>query len=282
MNTSAEIQPVDYLILGHITRDITPDGPRLGGTAAFSALLAKRLGVEVGLVTSTGPGLNLNPLSGIPMVNVPARQSTTFENRYILSGRMQIIHQLAEPLKYDHIPRPWRSARLVHLAPVAGEINPWLIDRFPASSLGCTLQGWLRQWDSSGSIRAKPLPASFSSAPPGSAAVLSREDIGGEEQDIDRLIPLFAHLVVTKGKAGADIYAGGKILPVDTTPQEETDPTGAGDIFAAAFFISLFLEGTPLLDAAQRATSLAAKSVRRVGIAGVPNTMELVNMHEVQ
>jgi len=280
MNICAEIPPVDYLILGHITRDITPNGSRLGGTAAFSALLAKRLGIEIGLVTSTGPGLNLNPLSGIPMVNVSAGQSTTFENRYILSGRRQIIHQLAEPLKYDHIPRPWRSARLVHLAPVAGEIHPCLIDRFPNSCLGFTLQGWLRHRDSSGSVHAKPLPASFSAAPPGSAAVLSREDIGAES--IDRLIPLFPHLVVTKGKAGADIYTGGKIIPVHTTPLEETDPTGAGDIFAAAFFIRLFLQGTPLLDAAQWATSLAAKSVRRAGIAGVPNTMELRNMHEVQ
>ena len=48
------IEPVDYLIIGHITRDLTPDGPHLGGTVTYSALMAQALGLRVGIVTSRG------------------------------------------------------------------------------------------------------------------------------------------------------------------------------------------------------------------------------------
>ena len=45
----APIEPVDYLIIGHITLDLTPDGPRLGGTVTYSALMAQALGLRVGI-----------------------------------------------------------------------------------------------------------------------------------------------------------------------------------------------------------------------------------------
>ncbi len=38
--------PPDYLIMGHITRDLLEDGSRLGGTAVYSSLLAQRLGLN--------------------------------------------------------------------------------------------------------------------------------------------------------------------------------------------------------------------------------------------
>ena len=30
------LEPVDYLVIGHLTRDLTAEGPRLGGTAAYA------------------------------------------------------------------------------------------------------------------------------------------------------------------------------------------------------------------------------------------------------
>ncbi len=46
------LEPVDYLVIGHLTEDLTPAGPRLGGTAAFSALTARALGLRVGVVSA--------------------------------------------------------------------------------------------------------------------------------------------------------------------------------------------------------------------------------------
>ena len=55
----------DYLIFGHITQDLVEDGTRLGGTAFFSSILARRLGLDVALVTSYDADLDLEALDGI-------------------------------------------------------------------------------------------------------------------------------------------------------------------------------------------------------------------------
>lgn len=83
------VHPVDYLIIGHVSQDLTPHGAVLGGTAAYAGLTARALGQRVGLVTSTAAGLDLHPLSSLDIHNVPAASSTTFENRYMLDGRQQ-------------------------------------------------------------------------------------------------------------------------------------------------------------------------------------------------
>jgi hypothetical protein len=49
------LEPVDYLVIGHVAHDLTPQGPRLGGTAAYSALTARALGYRAGIVTACGP-----------------------------------------------------------------------------------------------------------------------------------------------------------------------------------------------------------------------------------
>ena len=60
MQTIIPIEPVDYLIIGHVTQDLTPNGPTLGGTASYSALTAKALGLRVGIVTAFAEGLQLS------------------------------------------------------------------------------------------------------------------------------------------------------------------------------------------------------------------------------
>ena len=59
------LQPVDYLVVGHITQDLTPDGPRLGGTATYSALTARALGLQVGVVTSASEKTSMKAFEGI-------------------------------------------------------------------------------------------------------------------------------------------------------------------------------------------------------------------------
>jgi sugar/nucleoside kinase (ribokinase family) len=54
----------------------------------------------------------------------------------------------------------------------------------------------------------------------------------------------------------------------------EVDPTGAGDIFAAAFFARLYTTRDPW-EAGRFATHLAAFSVTRHGLEGVPTREEI-------
>jgi sugar/nucleoside kinase (ribokinase family) len=54
----------------------------------------------------------------------------------------------------------------------------------------------------------------------------------------------------------------------------QVDPTGAGDIFATAFFIAMASGAQPLA-ATRFAACLAARSVTRVGLASAPRLDEV-------
>ena len=62
MFSLAPLEPINYLIIGHLTYDLTPSGPRIGGTAAYAGLTAHALGLRVGIVTSWGGELPLGNL----------------------------------------------------------------------------------------------------------------------------------------------------------------------------------------------------------------------------
>ena len=64
MRTLLPYEPVDYLVIGHVTQDVLPNGFALGGTASYSALTAKAAGLRVGIVTSCDPNLSLPELNG--------------------------------------------------------------------------------------------------------------------------------------------------------------------------------------------------------------------------
>ncbi len=72
MSLPNSVAPIDYLVIGHISCDITPAGGRLGGTAAYSALTARALGLRVGIVTAWGGELPLDILDGIQVQSIPA------------------------------------------------------------------------------------------------------------------------------------------------------------------------------------------------------------------
>ncbi len=281
MNFQAEKTAIDYLIVGHITRDITEEGFRLGGTAVYSGILAKRMGLEVGLVTSYNEETTVEPLNGIQIINHRSNRTTTFKNDYTPSGREQFIIERAKPLNLDQIPTEWRSAKIVHLGPIAREINPETGFYFPGAALCLSLQGWLRKWDRKGLIQPSHFPEMNKTFPENTAAFLSIEDLGFDRSLINPLRSLFPLLVLTKGNSGAEIFYQEKTTSVPVIPKDEVDPTGAGDIFAAAFMINFTLNGKKLIESARVASALAAISVTRPGIEGIPTEGEIQSIQEV-
>ncbi len=274
MNSLAPIDPIDYLLVGHITRDLTPTGPRLGGTATYAALTAQALGQRVGIVTSWGAELPLNELRSTPIANHSAEQSTTFENIYTQAGRIQTIHFVAERLDYYHIPELWRSAPIVHLGPVAQEVQPSLIRQFPNSLRFVTPQGWLRSWDERGHIFPSEWPEASFVLGNAAAAVISTEDVAFDEEKIEEMAASCPIFVVTEGNNGGRIYWNGDVRRFNAPPKQEMDATGAGDIFAAAFFIRYF-KTRDAWESARFANLLAAQSVTRPGTAGIPLAEEI-------
>src|SRR5204863_1022563 len=173
----------DYLMLGHFTRDVLPDGTTTpGGTSLYAALTAHRLGRNVGVVSAPAE-LPIGWPDTIQIVFHPSPAPPTFENRYTPEGREQTLHTASQPITLGVIPKAWRAAPLIHLGPVLGETPEQLVDAFPGALLGVTPQGWMRTWE-------KPLPSPVIYRPcqPAprvleriDALILSIEDVRGDQ-----------------------------------------------------------------------------------------------------
>ena len=274
MYRQMSIEPIDYLMIGHITRDETPDGPHLGGTATFSSLMAHALGLRVGIVTSWGADLPLGPLSEIPIVNLQSEHSTTFENITTPEGRLQTVFHVANTIDLNLIPELWLAAPIVHLGPVAQEVEPTLVRHFSNSLIGTTPQGWLRTWDEKGRVIPTEWPeASFVLSNVG-AAVISVEDLGYDEARIEEMATASRVLAVTEQSDGVRLFWNGDVRRFRPPSVIELDTTGAGDVFAAAFFFRLYTTRDPW-EAARFATQLASISVSRPGLQGIPTQEEI-------
>ena len=274
MNSLARIEPVDYLLIGHVTQDITPSGLKLGGTASYAALTAQAFGKKVGIVTACRPDLALPELDGIAVVRKSSLRTSTFENINTPNGRVQHIHAVAEKITVADIPAAWLNSPIVHLGPVAAELDPALAKAFPGSLLGITPQGWLRGWDETGHVFFTDWPEAMSVLSHARIVVLSLEDVRGSEDVIQEYAGEVPVLVVTEGANGARVYWNGDVRTFRPPNEEEVDPVGAGDIFAASFFIRYHDTRDPW-ESARLATQIAARSVTRRSLAGVPTPAEV-------
>lgn len=267
-------QPVDYLVIGHITQDLTPSGSTLGGTVSYAARTAHVLGLRVGIVTALPEGIGLEGLNHVSIHRIPCEHATTFENIQTPEGRLQFIHHHAPSLTFEDIPLAWRQAPVVHLGPVAREVSPGLASSFPGALVGFTPQGWLRDWNGAGRVEFRHWPEADEIIRMAGATVLSIEDLHHDEEEVENLLQLTSLLIVTEGAKGGRIYWNGDVRRFNAIKQTEVDTTGAGDIFATAFFCRLHLTHDPW-EAARFAAILASHSVTRPGLLGVPTPEEV-------
>lgn len=274
MPDTATFESVDYLVIGHIARDLTPNGVQLGGTVAYSALTARALGLRVGIVTAAGTDISFEPLQEIPVVSLESDTSTTFENIYKYDGRIQYLRSQATKIEFDHIPDVWRNAPIVHLAPIANEIEAELSNNFSRVFLGVTPQGWMRQRDSDGLVSTCEWENSDSALSQANAIVISREDVNGDDELIEHMAGQTKILVVTEGADGAVLYWNGDRRRFRVPIVDEVDATGAGDIFATAFFVRLSKTRDPW-EATRFASLVATHSVARSGLDGIPTSKEI-------
>ncbi|MFA9402132.1 MAG: PfkB family carbohydrate kinase [Anaerolineales bacterium] len=270
----ASYRSVDYLIIGHVTKDLTANGPALGGTATYSSLTALALGKRAAIITSGGPDLDLHPLSEVSIHLVPSQDSTIFANEYLPEGRLQSIRATAASLTSTDIPDKWRVAPIVHIAPMANEVDYSILDMFPQALICLTPQGWLRRWGPSGEVWLENWKIIQDQISRASAVVFSIEDLEGNEEAIEQISRICEILAITDGSRGARVFWADEWRQIPAPAAEEIDPTGAGDIFAAAFFIFLN-DGHSPWAAARLANHLAAFSVSRSGIASIPRSTEV-------
>ncbi|UCC61532.1 MAG: ribokinase [Anaerolineae bacterium] len=265
---------IDYLVIGYICKDLLPNGYTIGGTVAYSALTARNLGQRVAVVTSAASDLDYRPrLDGVLVIVQDSAATTTFENVYNQGTRQQFLRDRADCIRAESIPPAWRQAAIVHLGPLAQEMDESLAELFPHALLAATPQGWMRQWDAAGRVRPKlwdeeRLPKNVR------AVIFSREDIGDDESRFEACARRFEIVILTDGRHGSTVAWQGEVRHFPAHPTVEVDPTGAGDIFASAFLVAFKETGDPWR-AACYANCAGAASVARPGLEGIPTPEEL-------
>ena len=265
----------DYLVIGHVTKDLYPGGYKIGGTVTFSALTVRNLGYKAGIVTCSGPDLDLGQLpADLDILAHRSEQSTAFENIYNGGHRRQFIRSRARQLICSDVPDAWMRVPIVHLGPLAQEIDVEIADCFPQALLGLTPQGWMRNWDQDGRVfpvQWNPPQALLQRA---DVVILSHEDVGGDMDLVHEFARQTRLLVMTTGWQGATVYYQGKRRSFSAPRVNEQDPTGAGDIFAAAFLTTFYHTQDPWLST-QFANCVAAHSVERSGVSSIPTRQEI-------
>lgn len=258
----------DYTTVGHVTIDVLADGSRRpGGTALYSALQAARLGLRT-LILTRGVPAEIEQLlepyrHALDLQVLPAEHTTTLQTVGEGLARHQRLLAWAGPIQ-GPIEGPIEiDTAILHIAPVARETpRAW---SGHAAFTGLTPQGLVREWDAAGEIAHGPLPPEL--LPERCDAwVLSERECECCAEPVARAGAGGAVVAVTAGAHPTDLQLpGGELqqVPVPPIPAPVED-LGAGDVFAAAFFIALY-EGLPPARAAAFANAAAAVRIAGVG-----------------
>jgi 1D-myo-inositol 3-kinase len=259
----------DYTTVGHVTIDVLADGARRpGGTAFYSALQASRLGLRA-LILTRGVVAEIERLlepyrAELELEIQPAEQTTTLRTSGSGATRRQRMLAWAGPIAGE----PGLETSILHLAPVAQESpRQW---RGEARFIGLTPQGLAREWPTGGGEIS--LTAADAAALPQrcDALVISEVEQVSCAELVSQARRAGAVVAVTAGHRPTTVHVpGGDTLHVPTPAKEEPgDDIGAGDVFAAAFFIAL-QDGQPAPDAAAFAAAAAALRIAGPGTSAI-------------
>jgi len=267
------VRSFDYVTVGHVTVDVLAGGssPRPGGGAFYSALQAARLGLRALIVTQGSPTeieALLEPYrEELELRVIPAPVSTTLDTSGSGATRTQRVLAWAGPIAETVTV----DTSILHFAPVAREGTPtW---HGHADFVGLTPQGLTRAWDEEGNdeIVPSPLPSDRGSLhgllPEGcSAVVISEQERAACAPLLAAAAAAGAVLAITAGAGATSVYLpDGAVTQVQAPAVADPhDDLGAGDVFAAAFFIALREGQTP----ARAAAFAGAAAAIRIGGVG--------------
>jgi sugar/nucleoside kinase (ribokinase family) len=281
----------DVVVVGSAARDIASDdtrGWRLGGGVAFGGLTLARLGLRTGVVVGVDPPaaiadeLQLLRAAGGDVRLVRLERSPVFDNVETHTGRVQTCLEPGQPINVDVLPDEFRPVRAWLFAPVADELpEAWAAVPPPGALVAVGWQGLLRELSRGGRTQRRPAQPS---------SLIARADIVGvSRHDVDphtpldalwRLLKPGATLLVTEGVLGGWRLVLGSDGPIERrrfpaiSAEREVDPTGAGDVFLAAYLatrVGSALGGSLRHGSDLRLAAAAASlAVEEPGLHGVP------------
>jgi sugar/nucleoside kinase (ribokinase family) len=274
-------QAPDYLAIGHITIDRRPDGTIVpGGAALYAALLASRFGMRAAILTrgrfdqieDEGCREALGRFaSEIELIVQEADEPTVFTNRNVAGRREQTIHSWAGEIDLNGLPPMWRSAKIIHLAPVAQEIDVRSAGRLSPDYFAITPQGLMRDWrkEQGGKVSLVPLRLPYEFLGRIDAMVLSSEEHSLARDEIE-VVGSRGLVVITRGAAGLQFTDRGQQSQLPAFNVNVKDDTGSGDVFSAGLFIERS-RGTGVARAATVGMAAASVMIQTGGPDAVPD-----------
>jgi sugar/nucleoside kinase (ribokinase family) len=134
----------------------------------------------------------------------------------------------------------------------------------------------MRGWDEAGVVQPVDWADADKVLARADAVIISEDDVA-DASVIAEWAARARMLVVTLGERGCDVYKQGEAPFHSAAFQSanEVDPTGAGDVFAAAFLWHLHQSGGDWQTAADWANCVASFVVEKRGVAGVPKLADV-------
>ena len=244
-----------------------------GGTAYYSSLALKRLGLDVVVVTKAA-GKDRDFLMrelGKEQVAVVCREggvSTSFENVYRdgnLDSRVQRIRTVGAPFSSDDLEGV--SAASYHVGPLTNrDISLDLLEALSAgaSTVSLDVQGMLRA-AREGPVREMDWPEKRQALP--YVDILKADEkeakiLSGEETEKAAAVAVSSmgprEVLVTMGSRGSWVYAENALHEIPAfKPERLGDPTGCGDTYAAGYLYQR-LKGKAPEQAGRFAAAVAA------------------------
>ena len=273
----ANNSPPALAVVGSTTIDTVVDGDhrrlKRGGVPTYAGLAARLLGLEVEIRTNVAEAdawiLDTLSAKGIRVQRGPSPATTRFTNYIDGDARQQEIPAAAAPLTAAQCAAT--EAACVLLGPLhPDDIAAEAVESLAHSTadVALDLQGYVRRVENG---RVTPLVA------PGIEVALRAARL--LKADADELALVLAHcacdlphlleryaideLVLTRGSQGGTVHLRGAdpVLYAAHPAQHQGDPTGAGDVFFAAYLHVRLFNGQSPATASAQAAEVAARQI---------------------
>ncbi|HTO68513.1 MAG TPA: PfkB family carbohydrate kinase [Myxococcota bacterium] len=235
------------LVLGSITRDVEAGGRSSpGGVVHYAGLAFAALGARTRVVTRSrreDAAELLAPLrtAGVDTRALASAKTTTYANDYTGEEDRHELLAASDPIAPADLPQAWRSADAVHLGPLHRR------DLLPESVavlrglVGIDLQGLARLGSPAGTRLAANLELKDFLAHV-SVAKAAEEEIAAllEGMALGEFRRAYGldELLVTRGARGAVLVTQNGVEEIPAVPAVKRFPTGAGDVFLAAYLFA--------------------------------------------
>lgn len=256
-----------------------------GGTVWYAALFLAGIGRRVAVVGIGDDKLKRRlARRGVDVRHFSdAGPVTVFENTYSAGVRKQRAWAGGDIDRAD-VPQAAFDAPGLLIGPVLQEVDPAIMHTPRTGCLMLDAQGFLRQLSTVGDVILRMTPDAETALrhcdilkvdAREAAVITSTGDIETAGRHLFRMGP--RTVIITQGRDGALFYDGTRFVQIRAPEVDVVDPTGAGDVFSAAFLVRYIASGN-LAAAGRFAVTAAALSTRGFGASALPSETEISSL----